>query len=143
MSASGEAGRQATVLLLGATAALAVTACSVGEGGWMPAQRHGETYAGDRRQIDGVLEIDSNQCYDLTVDGTTWFVIWPEGSRWDLGVRLPNGQLLRDNGTRVSATGARTPTAALTDEFWTRSFLLCAPGAAEVLVLDIALVAAE
>jgi hypothetical protein len=132
----------ATARFLATLSAAALAAgCEIGQGGGLPAQVQGETYPGVRVEIRGALATTPYGCRQLEIDGETWFVIWPAGSGLADGVRLPGGQVVAE-GDAVVGIGAFTPTAPLaaTNEYWRRTFISCAPGAEEVLVLDVATV---
>ena len=92
-------------------------------------------------EIRGVLASTPYGCRELGVDGEKWFVIWPAGSRLDDGIQLPTGQVVGEGDT-VVGIGAFTLTEPLAaaSEYWLRTFIECAPGADEVLVLDVAAV---
>ncbi|MEI7743626.1 MAG: hypothetical protein WCK58_07745 [Chloroflexota bacterium] len=107
----------------------------------LPAQRPGETYPGVREEIHGTLEVASNGCFELVVDGTPQFVIWPAGSQLDDRVRLPDGQVVVE-GAAVTGIGASTPTAPLVAKggYWANALSFCAQGDKEVIVLDTATV---
>jgi hypothetical protein len=82
-----------------------------------------------------------NGCFELLIDDSRWYVIWPVGSQRDDRVRLPNGQVVADGGT-VVGIGAFTPTAPLAADggYWQDAAGFRAPGDQEVLVLDTAAV---
>jgi hypothetical protein len=133
------------VVLPAMAAAIVVVAvfggCGIGQGGGLPTQFSDEAYPGVRDEVRGTFESTSYGCRMLEVDGETWYVIWPAGSRLDNGIRLPDGSLV-DEGDTVVGIGALTPTAPLAaaNEYWRRQFIDCAKGAEEVLVLDAATV---
>lgn len=116
-----------------------IAACLPGEGGIdLPHQLTGETYPGDRRELNGLLEVADNGCLNLALEGGTYFVIWPTGSSLDNRVRLPNGEVIAE-GDIVVGTGALTPTAPLVanrNGYWANAIGYCSPNAAEVIVLD-------
>jgi hypothetical protein len=112
----------------------------------LPVQLPNETYPGERGEVTGVLDVGSNGCFELAVEGASHFVIWPAGSGHAANqVRLPTGELVAE-GQRVTGRGALTPTAPLIgndDGYWAHAIGFCAPDAAEVLVLDEANLASE
>lgn len=125
----------------GATALCALTfvaACAAYLGLGLPAQRAGETYPGERRDLRGVLRLGPRSCLELEVAGVRHFVIWPPGSQDADRVRLPNGEVVRE-GQEIVGRGALTRTAPLSGpegSYWNTAFDICAPNADEVLVLD-------
>jgi hypothetical protein len=119
-----------------------VAGCGIGDGGvGLPAQRAGDTFPGVREEIRGTLEVAANGCFELVVDGSRWYAIWPVGSQRDDLVRLPEGQVVAEGDT-VVGIGALTPTGPLVAQggYWQNALSICAPGADQVLVLDIATV---
>jgi hypothetical protein len=131
------------VLSVFITAGLTLAACFAQVGLGLPVPIAGESYPGERKDVTGVLEVASNGCLQLGVDGQRYFVIWPTGSMLDDRVRLPNGQVVRE-GQTVTGTGALTPSAPLVaqrDSYWASAIGFCAPDATEVLVLDSAALA--
>ena len=90
--------------------AVVVAGCA---GSGIPKQQSGETYAGERREVAGIVEWDG--CARLRLDDdTSYAVIWPE-SATD-GAEIVNlGWLQRDvvEGDRIEGTAAVTPVAGL------------------------------
>lgn len=135
-----------------AVAALVVVGCTptpeAGLGGpGLPVQRSGESYPGARRPVFATFEIAGNGCFELDIDGTNHFVIWPMGSSLDgpVQVRLPDGTVLA-SGDPIDGTGAFTRRAPLTADrngYWATVIGFCAPDATEVVVLDSASRASE
>ena len=133
----------ASLVILG----LLVGACGLGEAGMpLPRQQGGQSFPGDRQDLNGVLAVSDFGCLNILLDGQTFLVIWPAGSDYaDLGdqphgVRLPDGQVLAD-GDAVMGTGAFTPTAPLLanrDTSLAYAIRGCAPDAAELVVFDAA-----
>jgi hypothetical protein len=122
-------------------AALGVVAagCSFGEGGMgLPRQVPGEVYPGERREIIGTLQVGDKGCFRVSDgQGRSSFVIWPSSASLGDLVRLGWFEELRE-GDGLRGVGALTPAKPLILDggYWAMALGFCAPGEAEVLVLD-------
>ena len=117
--------------------------CGLGEAGTgLAHQRDGETYPGDRQRLTGRVE-GGPACWHITLDGRSYFVIWPAGADDEIvgeewGARLSKGEIVAPGDT-VMGTGAFTPAEPLVAErygYWAHVIGMCAPGAREVVVFD-------
>ena len=117
--------------------------CGLGSAGTgLAHQRDSETYPGDRRQLTGRVE-GGPACWHITLDGQSYFVIWPAGSDDEIvgeewGARLSKSEIVAPGDT-VTGTGAFTPAEPLVAErygYWAHVIGMCAPDASEVVVFD-------
>ena len=130
--------------LTAVAALLAVAACEGGTG--LPRQQPGETYPGERRAIEGTIEVGSDGCVRLRLDdGTTYLTIWPASASEGRDDYVNLGWFQKDLGTgdRIVGTGAITPLADLPhwiDGYWHVALGWCAARGTdtEALVLDLA-----
>jgi hypothetical protein len=102
---------RALAAIVGLVAALA------GCGGFgLPKQQPGETYPGERREVTGTVEVDSNGCIRVRLDdGPSYWAIWPASANQGDGNSVDLGSFKADlrDGDRVRGTAALTPLATL------------------------------
>lgn len=108
----------------------------------MPERRSGESYPGERMEINGEVTAADNGCVFVAVDGDAVFAIWPSGSEGpdDSGsrLRLPNGESVRE-GDSIVGIGVLTPTEPLISDrngYWANVIGYCDPNADAVLALE-------
>ena len=112
----------------------------------IPKQQPGETYAGERRDVEGTLEIDSYGCIRVRLDdGTSYAAIWPasaDDSQDPPGLSLGWFQRVLEDGDRIRGTAALTPLDELKDwsfnsSYWHAALDSCLEdGESQAIVFD-------